>query len=166
MRVYECRAEPAANDDPLSPADWQNRTGVDMEKHFLADRMEGTPEFRPEPWYNPYGDCIIYQMADEAVVARRVDELLTVYHSAIDNRPIGFQIKGVVAIIKKFGLDGMILSSETGTDTLKRVSIALLLLAAYEDGPRTLGRRRAYATAAIACPAEKQFIPADEFVPA
>jgi hypothetical protein len=38
-----------------------------MEKHFLADMMagEGQPEFRAEPWFNPYGDCITYKMADE-----------------------------------------------------------------------------------------------------
>ena len=65
-----------------------------MEKHFLADMMEGTPTFKAEPWYNPHGDCISYKMADEAVVADRVDELLTVYNSAVDNRSIGFQLSG------------------------------------------------------------------------
>ena len=83
-----------------------------MEKHFLADKMEGASEFRAEPWYNPYGDCIVYQMADEAVVADRVDELLTVYKSAVDDRPIGYQIKGVAAIIGKFGLDGLVVRAE------------------------------------------------------
>ena len=33
-----------------------------MDKHFLADMMGGTPEFRPEPWYNPDGDCIVYKV--------------------------------------------------------------------------------------------------------
>jgi len=114
-----------------------------MEKHFLDDFVhemekesgEGTPEARLEPWYNKYGDCIVYQTVGEAVVADRVGELLTIYRSAIDERPIGFQIKGVMAMIQKFGLDG-----------LQSISVGALLLAAYEDGPMTLGRRQAYAS--------------------
>jgi len=31
---------------------------------------------------------------------------------ALDNRPIGFQIKGVAAIIRKLGLDGLAVKSE------------------------------------------------------
>ena len=136
-----------------------------MEEHFLADMMEGSPRFKPEPWYNPYGDCIVYKMVDEAVVAERVDEVLTVYNSAVDNRPIGFQIKGIHAIISRFGLDGLAVESEADAEGVKSVSIALLLLAAYEEGPRTLGRRKAYA-AAMECPAKKRTVPADDLQPA
>ncbi len=136
-----------------------------MEEHFLADMVQGEPQFRSEPWYNPYGDCIVYQMADEAVVADRVDGLLTVYNSAVDNRPIGFQIKGVHAIINKFGLDGLAVESRADADGVKSVSIGALLLAAYEEGPKTLDRRRAYA-AAMQYPAEGRSIRADELQPA
>jgi len=134
-----------------------------MEKHFLADMMagEGKSEFRAEPWYNPYGDCIVYKIADEAVVADRIDELLTVYHSAVDNRPIGFQIKGVQAIIRKLGLDGLAFASQAKAGAVKRISIAVLLLAAYEEREPTLARRRAYASA-MECPEKKQTIPADD----
>ena len=137
----------------------------DMEKHFLADMMEGAPSFKAEPWYNPHGDCIVYKMVDEAIVADRADELLTVYNSAVDNRPIGFQIKGVHAIIAKFGVDGLAVSSEADARGVKSISIGLLLLAAYEEGPSTLSRRRAYA-AAMQCSVEKGAIPADELQPA
>ena len=138
-----------------------------MEKHFLADRMEGEgrPEFRAEPWYNPHGDCIVYQIADEAFVAERVDEVLTVYNSAMDDRPIGFQIKGVHAIVQKFGLDALAFESESDSGGVRSISIVALLLAAYEEGLPTLARRRAYA-AAMECPAEKRSIPADELQPA
>ncbi len=136
-----------------------------MEKHFLADMASGESEFRAEPWYNPYGDCIVYKMADEAVVANRVDELLTVYNSAVDDRPIGFQIKGVHAIISKFGLDALGVHSTGDARGVRSVSIVTLLLAAYEDGPRTLGRRTAYATA-MECPSERRTIAADELQPA
>ena len=136
-----------------------------MEKHFLADMMQGTPTFRAEPWYNAEGDCIVYKMADEALVADRVDELLTVYNSAVDNRPIGFQIKGVLAIIKKFGFDALAVSSEADDQGMKSISIIALLLAAYEEGPRTFARRKAYAVA-MQCPVENGTIPADELQPA
>lgn len=138
-----------------------------MEKHFLESMMEGEegPRFRAEPWYNPHGDCIVYQMADEAVVAERVDEVLTIYRSAVDGRPIGFQIKGVGAMVRRFGLDGLAFESESDAEGVRSVSVVALLLAAYEEGPRTLGRRRAYA-AAMECPAEKRSIPTDELQPA
>ena len=135
-----------------------------MEKHFLADMMEGVSAFKAEPWYNPHGDCIVYKMADEAFVADRVDEWLTVYNSAVDGRPIGFQIKGVLAIIRKFGLDGLAVSWKADDKGVQAISIMALLLAAYEQGPRTFARRRAYA-AAMDYPVEKRTIPADEFQP-
>ena len=116
-----------------------------MEKHFLSDFVEGEPQFRQEAWYNPYGDCIIYQTANEAVVAERIDQVLTVYRSAVDNRPIGFQIKGVRAIIERFGVKGVSVSAEGVGDEIRRISVALLLLAAYERGPLTPERRQAYA---------------------
>jgi hypothetical protein len=132
-----------------------------MEKHFLADMMSGESAFKAEPWYNPYGDCVVYKIADEATVAERVDGLLTIYRSADDDRPIGFQIKGVRAIINRFGLEGLAFTSEIDAKSVKSVSIALLLLAAYEEGPYTLGRRMAYA-AAMQYPSETQAISADE----
>ena len=138
-----------------------------MEKHFLADMMEGhgKPGFKAEPWYNPHGDCIVYKMVNEAAVADRIDEWLTMYNSVIDDRPIGFQIKGVHAIIRKFGLDGLTVSWDDDSKAVKDVSIGVLLLAAHEEGPRTLGRRKAYAVA-MRFPAEKWSIPANELQPA
>ena len=84
-----------------------------MEEHFLAHMMEGKPSFKAEPWYNPYGDCVVYKMANEAAVADRIDELLTIYRSVEDDRAIGFQIKGVLAIIKKFGYSGLRIASKS-----------------------------------------------------
>ena len=90
---------------------------------------------------------------NEGFVAERVDELLTVYNSAIDGRAIGFQIKGVQAIIRKFGFDGLAILSEADAHGVKSISVAMLLLAAYEEGPQTMGRRKAYAWAM--CQADK-----------
>ncbi len=117
------------------------------ERHFLADAVGTKPAFSPQPWYNPVGDCVVYKMADEASVADRVDELLTVYRSAVNNRPIGFQIKGVGAIIQKLGFAGLAIASRADYDSVKSVSITALLLAAYEHRPFTVGRRIGYAEA-------------------
>lgn len=119
-----------------------------MEAHFLSDVVAGEKRgFTPEPWYNSYGDCIIYQMADEAIIADRIDAVLTIYRSALTKKPIGYQIKGVGALMKKYGWGGVFVESQEDNDGLKLVSMSALLLAAYEEGPKTTGRRRGYADA-------------------
>jgi hypothetical protein len=118
-----------------------------MEAHFLEGILGNRPSFSPEPWYNPYGDCLVCQTANEAVVADRVDEVLTIYRSGIDNRPIGFQVKGISALIRTFGLDGLSVQSESEAGEITSVSVYALLLAAYERGPRTVRRRQAYTCA-------------------
>jgi hypothetical protein len=137
------------------------------ERHFLADLIGSEPTFSAEPWYNQHGDCVICKMADEASVADRIDELLTIYRSADDNRPIGFQIKGIAVIIRKFGYAGLAITSKCDAEAVRSVSIAALLLAAYEDRPFTLSRRIGYAEA-MECEysLQKRRIPFSELQPA
>ena len=137
------------------------------ERHFLADMIGSQPTFSAKPWFNPDGDCLVYKMANEASIADRIDELLTIYRSAQDNRPIGFQIKGVGAIIGKFGIAGLAISSQSDAASMRSVSIAALLLAAYEDRPFTLGRRIGYAEA-MECEysSQERRIPFSELQPA
>jgi len=135
-----------------------------MEEHFLDYTAEGPQEFKPEPWYNPHGDCIVYQIADEALIADRIDEVLTIYRSAIDERPIGYEIKDVLAIIQKCGFDALACASGETSEELTSVSIAALLLVAYEEGPKTTNRRHGYASAMQQGPTKP--IPREELVPA
>src|SRR5258706_14690007 len=112
-----------------------------MQKHFLEDFVSGPSGQKgtQEPWYNPDGDCIIYQTTDEAIVADRIDESLTIYRSVESGKAIGFQIKGVAAIVGRFGWDGIQIEwSEDNQQELKRVSMHALLLAAYDVGPKTI----------------------------
>lgn len=118
-----------------------------MERHFLADAVCGEQRFDPRPRYVPHGDCIVYRLADEAVVANRIDDVLTIYESAIDRRAIGYQIKGVHALVRKFGLDGLAVHTESASGEIQSISIVAILLAAYEDGPKTIWRRAAYTQA-------------------
>jgi hypothetical protein len=119
-----------------------------METHFLDGIMPpGGPEFRPEPWYNPDGDCIVHKTVNEAVVADRIDDLLTLYRSANDRRRvIGYQIKGVLALIHKFGWDGIAIecAADHKTGEVRLISVAALLLVAFGEGPNTVNRRSAY----------------------
>jgi hypothetical protein len=117
------------------------------------------------PSKHPAGDCVVFQMADEAIVADRIDEVLTIYRSAVDDRTIGFQIKGIAAIIKKFGLDGLIVESQSDAGRVKSVSVMALLLVAHDQGPRNSYRLKANA-AAMDCPSDNPTIPADELQPA
>ncbi len=116
-----------------------------MEKHFLDQYVSGEQQFSSKPWYNPAGDCIAYQTSNEAVVADRIDEILTILRSVKANEPIGFKIKGVRAILTKFGYDGLAVCSEQAGKKVQYISIVALLLAAYEDGPHNTKRRSAYA---------------------
>lgn len=135
-----------------------------MEEHFLKEFVTGISRESPKPWYNPDGDCIIYQMADEAVVADRIDGVLTIYRSAIDNRPVGYQIKGVGEIATRFGWQGVRVdcTEDKNKAELQNVSMCALLLAAYEQGPQTIGRRNGYVTALESC-APHSHISTDEF---
>lgn len=74
-----------------------------MEAHFLKKFTSGRRSKTRKPWYNPDGDCIVYHTVDEATVAERVDDVLTVYKSTISGKAIGFQLKGVGAIMRALG---------------------------------------------------------------
>jgi len=167
MRVYECRAEYVSDDDDMCPINWRDRYGRLVWKDIsLADSVEGSAEFRAEPWYNRYGDCIVFQMKDEAVVADRIDEILTIYRSAIDDKPIGYQIKSVHALIRRIGLEGLACESVSTDDELLTVSISGPLLAAYEEGRGTLSRRAGYTTAIEKSGSPAVQIPKAELAPA
>lgn len=118
-----------------------------MEEHFLKEFVNGLRREPSKPWYNPDGDCIIYQMRDEAIVADRIDEVLTVYNSAISGKTIGFQIKGIAALARIFGCESITIECEEDGEEVVMIRLTALLLAAYENGPKTIGRRSAYAEA-------------------
>ena len=61
----------------------------------------GSHKHVKKPWYNPHGNMIQFQTVDEAVVAEYVNTYVSFYRSAIDNRIIGFEIRGVNKILKE-----------------------------------------------------------------
>lgn len=109
-----------------------------MEEHYLKPVVEGEAQFKPEPWYNPYGDCVVCRAAEEAVVAERVDPFLTIYRSAEDNRVTGFQVKDVRAIMDKLGANVLAIQAESPRDAI--VSLRVLLLAALRVSEQSPSR--------------------------
>ena len=134
-----------------------------METHFLNDYVEGNQGFRQGHWYNPFGDCIVFQTKNEAIVGDRVDHKLTLYRSAIDNAVIGYQIKDVRAILSRLGANTVAVASEINGESgsVRSISVVALLLAAYEVEPCTIRRRSGYAQAITRSDEE---IPLDEIL--
>jgi len=116
-----------------------------MEKRLLKRLGTKKPRFNPRPWFNRFGDCIVYKLTNEATFAERVDDVLTIYRSLKTKRSVGFQIKDATALAAKHKAN-MIHVDVEGTDNeVTRVSVVCFLLAAYERGKHTPARRQAYA---------------------
>jgi hypothetical protein len=94
------------------------------------------------PWYNEEGDCIEFQTRHESVVADRIDNYLTIYRSAIDNKPIGYKIKDVRALTKKLGVDGLTCIAKLNNSIV--LSIQILLMIAFKNTPATTASVEGY----------------------
>ena len=135
-----------------------------MAEDFMRTVLEGLeegPEFNARPWYNDYGDCVVFHSTDKEGYADRVDDLLTLYRSVETDQVTGFQVKGVAAIVKLIGCDGMAVRATTEDGAVREVEIsALLVVAACEadqppDKEQRRRKARAYAEAARIAGAEK-----------
>ena len=78
---------------------------------FFAE-LGDKPSFRPEPWYNAPGDCMIFHFAPDEHYADRIDDLVTVYRSFEHDRIVGCQVKGIGAVVRKFGDFGVSLGTK------------------------------------------------------
>ena len=138
-----------------------------MEKHFLddfirkidPDAKKGSHEDVREIWYNSYGDCIEFLTTNEAVVTDRIDDYLTIYRSAKSDEPIGFKMKDIHALIRKYGYDVIAVGAAV-TDN-KLICVTALLLSAFKDLTPTINRTRGYTTAlkVIPKPTDEVLIP-------
>jgi len=133
-----------------------------MASHFLDDGVEGEPGFRPKPWYNRHGDCIVFKAENVGVIAERVDDILTLYLSAEDNRPVGFQIKGIKHLMARLRCNAVHVTGQS-RDGDVRVSLAFALMEAYDAGAPTISRRAGYAEAqTLTPPRDEAYISLDE----
>lgn len=96
-------------------------------------------------WYNPDGDCIQFQTEHVAVIGERIDDYLTIYRSAENNKPIGFQLKDVKALIDKYYFDGIIINA--GVKEGKLVSLTALLVRLISESRPSIIRNEGYTEA-------------------
>ncbi len=137
-----------------------------MEEHFLNNFIRQCGEedkytadnIKCGIWfYNKHGDCLEFHIKDEAIVAERIDEYLTIYHSENNNKVIGFQIKDVKALINKYRFDGLVVKANVQEE--KIVSITALLVSMLSESQPTFIRRQGYTEALQSMPKETDNIP-------
>ena len=129
-----------------------------MEKNFLDEyikksdptAVKGSHKAKQKPWYNPHGDCIEFQAVDEEIIADRIDNFLTIYQSATNREPIGFQIKDVQKLMQKYECTGIEVQAKLSQGKL--INVTGLLLFAYEHQPPSINRRSGYTSALSALP--------------
>ncbi len=68
---------------------------------YLKDNPPG--EFRSVPHYFPSGDFLTYFVSDEPCVAKRIDDVVTVYLACGTERLVGCKVKGVKHILRTAG---------------------------------------------------------------
>ena len=114
-------------------------------KDYLASHSEIPPlqaDHSHKAWYNQYGDCIEFQTEQVAIVAERIDTYLTIYRAADTNIAIGFQLKDIHALMKKYHAHLGVMWC-TVDKTLIAVS-SLLLTALEEELPLSIKKRQGY----------------------
>ena len=105
----------------------------------------GSEQEHPSFWYNTQGDCIEFQTVDEAIVADRIDDYLTLFRTVDKREVVGFKIKGVKSLINILG--GYVGFSAAGEGKkVAHVSVILMQAAQTEDKP-TFKRITGYAEA-------------------
>lgn len=67
------------------------------EKEVLS-YLPKSREFKPIPFHNKDGDCIEFLAKPDPYFAKRINNLVTVYHSQETDEVIGFMIKGYARI--------------------------------------------------------------------
>jgi len=118
-----------------------------MESHPLNDYVSGSPGFKADIWYNAAGDCIEYVGANEAYVGDRIDGTITIFRSLVDNRPIGFMVKGIQAILDSMDADDIVVKSVETQAPMRLVRVDVLLAVAAGRGisePGGIRRARQY----------------------
>ncbi len=73
-------------------------------KEYLQEQPSGG--FRSIPHYLPSGDYLTYFVSEERCVAKRIDDVVTVYLANGTDQLVGCQVKGVRHILKTAGTFG------------------------------------------------------------
>lgn len=137
-----------------------------MEENILKDLMEkmqgeklGSRKNDTQMWYNEEGDCIQFQTEHVAIIRDRIDDYLTIYRSAVNKGAIGFQLKDIKALMRKYYFDNVVVTADVRNNKL--ISITALLVSILSDSilMPSISRREGYVEALRTFPKERDKIP-------
>lgn len=137
-----------------------------MEENILKDLMEkmqgeklGSRKNDTQMWYNAEGDCIQFQTEHVAIIRDRIDDYLTIYRSAVNKGVIGFQLKDIKALMRKYCFDSVVVTADVRNNKL--ISITALLVSILSDSISmpSISRREGYVEALRTFPKERDKIP-------
>lgn len=125
-----------------------------MEDTFLKQLKQdiegsefGSKQDELQLWYNQEGDCIQFITMHVATVGKRIDDFLTLYISVEDDKPIGFQLKDIHALINKNNVDLISVHADYTSSDKRLVSIEALMFKAFAKIPETINRISGYSEA-------------------
>ncbi|MCP4267700.1 MAG: hypothetical protein GY777_19395 [Candidatus Brocadiaceae bacterium] len=125
-----------------------------MEEGFITQLKEdikgedfGSKQDDLNLWYNEEGDCIQFKTMHVATVGKRIDDFLTLYLSIEDNKPIGFQLKDIHALISKYDIDLITIQAGYESSDKRLVSISALLFKAFAEMNTSINRVAGYSEA-------------------
>lgn len=125
-----------------------------MEETFLEELKRdiqsddfGSGQDNPTIWYNEGGDCLQFKTMHVATIGKRIDEYLTLYLSAEDNKPIGFQLKDIHALYNKHDADLMAVHAGYTSKGRILISMSMLMLKAFKKKKESINRLTGYSEA-------------------
>jgi hypothetical protein len=116
-------------------------------KEDIEDKDFGSKQEDLQLWYNEEGDCIQFKTMHVATIGERIDDFLTLYKSVEDNKPIGFQLKDIHALISKYDIDLIAVQAGYTPSDKRLVSISTLLFNAFTEMNDSINRRAGYSEA-------------------
>lgn len=118
----------------------------ELNKDILSDDF-GSGQNDPVIWYNEEGDCLQFKTMQVATIGKRIDEYLTLYLSAEDDKPIGFQLKDIHALYSKHDADLMAVHADYTSKDRMLISVSMLMLKAFKKKAESINRLSGYSEA-------------------
>ncbi len=125
-----------------------------MEENFIKQLKQdiesndfGSKQNDIQLWYNAEGDCIQFLTIHNETIRKRIDEHLTLYLSIKDEKPVGFQLKDIHALIDKYDMDAMTVHADYASNDKRLASISALMFKAFTKMPTSINRRSGYSEA-------------------
>jgi hypothetical protein len=92
-------------------------------RDLRPEDLRSGKEFIPGPLYNEWGDCLQILLCPDPIRRERIDGLLTIYLSRLTSEIVGFQIKGIKNLVKKY--DALRMSIKEGHTWFGFILLAL-----------------------------------------